>query len=72
MIPVEECTHKTLYFASGDYYIFCQDCNAHWGRLRWGRPEYDQFDGKWVGSCPEDSNKGPTIVNRVRKEVDGI
>jgi hypothetical protein len=26
----EDCHHKTVYFGSGDYYIFCRDCPARW------------------------------------------
>lgn len=25
-----ECEHKTLFFGSGDYYVFCQHCDARW------------------------------------------
>ena len=24
------CEHKRIYFASGDYYIYCTDCSARW------------------------------------------
>jgi ribosomal protein S27E len=25
-----ECEHENLYFGSGDYYIFCEDCGHTW------------------------------------------
>ena len=27
---MNKCSHHSLYFGSGDYYIFCEDCNRHW------------------------------------------
>jgi hypothetical protein len=29
-VKQEECTHDQIMFGSGDYYIFCQTCQAHW------------------------------------------
>ena len=26
----ENCEHKVLSFGSGDYYIFCANCDARW------------------------------------------
>lgn len=25
-----DCKHNRLYFGSGDYYIFCEECNRFW------------------------------------------
>jgi hypothetical protein len=25
-----ECVHENLYFGSGDFYIFCEDCGHTW------------------------------------------
>lgn len=30
MKPRAECRHERLFFGSGDYYLFCSDCNAAW------------------------------------------
>ncbi len=26
----QNCPHNTLHFASGDYYVFCVDCQKYW------------------------------------------
>ncbi len=26
----QNCPHNTVRFASGDYYIFCEDCGKYW------------------------------------------
>lgn len=55
----EQCAHKTVYFGSGDYYLFCRECNARWGRLGLGRCEYGvNARGEEVGCDPGQSNRG--------------
>lgn len=59
MIAREKCDHKELWFGSGDFYIFCQNCGARWATISWQQPEYGyDKDGKPIGVCPEDANKG--------------
>jgi hypothetical protein len=66
MIPRVDCEHNTLMFGSGDYYIFCQDCNARWGALRDGVPEYEfGSDGKIRVGCD------PTVCTNT-KPLSGI
>lgn len=28
-----DCSHNTLTFGSGDYYLFCDQCGARWCRI---------------------------------------
>ena len=64
-IAVEKCDHDTLYFGSGDYYVFCAGCGARWGRLgATDRPEYgESADGVEVGCDPQSANLGPSLGN---------
>ena len=43
------CHHRFLRFGSGDYYIFCHDCDARWVT---SDPSTDR-------PAPELANKGP-------------
>lgn len=46
-----DCEHKTLFFGSGDYYLFCKRCDARWvctnANVDIGSPE---LANKGVGS----------------------
>lgn len=54
-----ECRHEELAFASGDYYIFCRNCNAAWMRRGHGKIEYGMgANGQEIGAAPENANKG--------------
>ncbi len=44
----EDCTHRVLRFGSGDYYIFCHDCDARWVASQIGTDK----------AAPELANKG--------------
>lgn len=50
-IPQEDCSHATLQFHSGDYYLACRACNARWAML--GRTT---SQGEYLQ--PEAANKG--------------
>ena len=59
MIPREKCRHLTLSFGSGDYYIFCNDCDAKWCAHNHTQSEYGyDKDGKPIGADPSVCNKG--------------
>lgn len=55
----KDCRHETLTFGSGDYYIFCQECNACWAAVSHIQPEYGHdAQGKPIGANPDICNKG--------------
>ena len=35
------CQHNSIRFGSGDYYVFCDSCNAKWARIN---PTHDGPD----------------------------
>lgn len=46
------CTHPSLYFGSGGYYIFCSECDARWARMG-QHPEYGtDAAGNRIGADP--------------------
>lgn len=52
------CQHDRLYFGSGDYYVFCMNCNAFWARMGIGRMEYGKdANGCEIGADPLAANK---------------
>lgn len=54
----EQCRHLSLAFGSGDYYIFCQDCDARWVAHNAIQSEYGyDSDGKPVGADPSVTNQ---------------
>lgn len=55
----EDCEHKTLFFGSGDYYLFCQHCPAKWATIVDGQDEHgSNYSGKPIGCAPSASGKG--------------
>jgi hypothetical protein len=59
------CEHKVLMFGSGDYYVFCKECAARWGRLASDRPEYgEDKEGRFVGCAPNLAIGQPTGERR--------
>ncbi len=62
MIPVEQCSHITLRFGSGDYYLICMDCGAQWVRKSISTDR----------AAPEEANKGVggSLSGKVRVSKD--
>jgi hypothetical protein len=45
------CQHPRLHFGSGDYYLFCYDCDARWIIHNGKSPEYGiNSDGVKIGA----------------------
>jgi hypothetical protein len=38
----KDCSHEKLVFGSGDYQLFCTDCQTNWIQHPWPRE-----DGQW-------------------------
>lgn len=58
---MEECSHEKLYFGSGGYYIFCDNCSRTWVAIN---PPHDN------NLCYEASGDGLTNDDYRVKEVD--
>lgn len=46
--PADQCTHDTLQFGSGDFYLFCHECGGKWGRISQNFARLD----------PDEANRG--------------
>jgi len=59
----KECLHETLAFGSGDYYLFCRDCDARWAAVSTTQSKYgyDQMNNP-VGADPSVANQGVRIA----------
>ena len=55
-----DCEHENLYFGSGDYYVFCQECGAGWCRVDMMKHERCVTGNKLLihQPAPEIANKG--------------
>jgi hypothetical protein len=76
MIPRRQCRHEELTFGSGDYYLFCNACGATWMTKSVADAQHGEFgvtkDGRRVGGCPQEANKGEgaLLSGRVRYSRD--
>ena len=66
----KECNHETLYFASGDYYIFCRQCPGKWVAHNMFQQEYG-FDkhGMRIGADPSNCNPNLSGQERIKLSI---
>jgi ribosomal protein S27E len=60
----EDCEHDSVYFGSGDLFVFCQECGASWCM-------YEPTDRE-MKSSPDTANKGKGMYlsGKIRKKAD--
>lgn len=59
MTDYVSCDHPTLFFGSGDYYIFCQNCHRKWVMCCQGFEYGTSATGEAIGATPQHTQGRP-------------